>query len=1143
MNNQQIAETFYQEIIKVHGFEVEEQIKFEELYLFSNKFFVFITQKEKLQFSTQFARIAFACHKFNIPKQVQWYVHEFRRRVKGILYKNQPFEPVYYQLALKALAETIKAVYQTPILPELLNELPVKGFYKSSPVESVDYKPYARVMVLEVREKEEILLCQDEEVPEGLVKVKYNETGVNESFYSSVKAVKSIWKEKATLNLLEISIDAKGIYYPNIFVVEPDYLLDVSAVANCFTQNKAEPLLYLLKKFLPFQTSIPLSVGNIANFLLDELMSDSNVDYKTIFPQVFRQNPIGYSNYSDGEIKDIYRQSQNHFIHLREMVKTGFRGNGIEPRHCYLEPSFYSEKYGIQGRLDVWYENQRNAQNSAIVELKSGRPFMPNIYGISESHYMQALLYDLLIKSVFNQSDPRNYILYSKLNTDQLKFAPAVKAKQNEGVRVRNQLVSIEQMLVNLHAKKNKDQTIIDYLSPDRLGHLTGFSQKNVAFFHKVFSNISPLERNYFLSFSSFIAREHQLAKTGAQGIDKLNGLAALWLNHYHEKNDNFEIIAHLKVQYKGNQAKESEPVVTFEKDKEKTNDLANFRMGDIAILYPCNAPEKGETALANQIFKCTIIKITKSEVKIRLRSKQFNDEVFNDKQQKWVIEHDSMDHSFNAMYQGLFSFLQFSQRKKNLLLTLSAPEKTNDADLIDLGEMGKGLTEQQQNILKKTIAAKDYFLLWGPPGTGKTSKMLKNLVHYLTEKTTQNILLLAYTNRAVDEICEAIQDIGEHIKDDYIRIGSKYSTHSRFFNNLFDKKIEGVTTRSDLKAIIKKHRIFVATVSSMSNKKDLLLLKKFDTVIIDEASQILEPMLIGLLPNFKKFILIGDHKQLPAVVTQDPDDSKIWQTSLKEIGLNNMRDSLFERLFLRCIENKWDHAFDMLSYQGRMHQEIMDFPNLYFYEKKLHILPEYCGVDQSSPSKVCLPNTPTRLEKHLANHRFSFISTPVDDESRTRKTNKYEAETIAELVDSYCRVYEASGFAIDHNRTIGIITPYRAQIAQIKKELESYGKGYESFSVDTVERYQGSAREVILISLCLNHPDQLASLVSLSTDGQVDRKLNVALTRARKQLVVVGNENLLKSSDIYKKLVDFIDHKNGIYERVEITSFVEREK
>lgn len=1139
MSNQEIANTFFREILKLHNNgNLPTQVKFEELYTFLNKIFVFITQKEKLQFSTQFARIAFACHKYDLPPRTQWYVHELRRKFNEVNYQKVDFENIFYKLGLKALTDTLSTVYNAEVPQELQDILPQDGFYKKSPVEAIEHKHYARVMVLEIREEEEILLCQDEEVIEGLIKVKYNETGVNEFFTNSIFSLKKSWNGNATMNLLDISIDAKGIYYPKIFVLEPDYLLDVSAIASCFSP-KAQPMLYLLKKFIPFETTIPLSVGNIANFLLDELMSDSNVDFKEIFPQVFRFNPIGFTVYNDRDIKEIYIQSQRHFNHLREMVKTGFRGNDIEPRHCYLEPSFYSEQYGIQGRLDVWYENRRNRQNSAIVELKSGKPFMPNIYGINESHYMQALMYDLLIKSVFKQSDPRNYILYSKMPTDQLKFAPAVKAKQNEALRLRNDLVSIEQTLVNIHGQKNKDLTILDYLSPQRLPHLSGFNRKNLEHFHKVFSAANTIERNYFLSFVSFIAREHQLAKTGVQGIDQLNGLASLWLNHYNQKNDNFEIISHLKIKPNGNKAKENEALVTFLKTEDKTNDLANFRMGDIAILYPANEPEKGDTALENQIFKCTVLKITKTEVTIRLRSKQFNDSLFEDSKQFWVIEHDTMDHSFNAMYQGLFAFLKSNTFQKNLLFTLDAPRQPMQSqEEINLGSIAKGMTEQQQKILKKAIVAQDYFLLWGPPGTGKTSIMLRNLVNYHINRTSQNILLLAYTNRAVDEICEAIQSIDDSIKNIYIRIGSRYSSNPHFHDNLFDKKIENIKKRKELKAIIDEHRIFVATVSSMSNKLDLLQLKKFDTVIIDEASQILEPMLVGLLPHFKKFILVGDHKQLPAVVAQDVEQSTIWQTSLTNIGLKNMRDSLFERLFLRCRANDWNHAYDMLSYQGRMHKEIMHFANEYFYENRLNILPTYCKVDQSSPINCCLPSSPTRLEKHLANHRFTFIDTPIDEKSRTRKTNLFEAEMVAQLVDSYARIYDASGFSVDYDTTIGIITPYRAQIAQIKQELESYGKKYEHFSVDTVERYQGSAREVIILSLCLNHVDQLASLVSLSTDGMVDRKLNVALTRARKHLVIVGNKALLQQSDIYNSLVNYVQDNGGVFNNVSIEEY-----
>ena len=122
---------------------------------------------------------------------------------------------------------------------------------------------------------------------------------------------------------------------------------------------------------------------------------------------------------------------------------------------------------------------------------------------------------------------------------------------------------------------------------------------------------------------------------------------------------------------------------------------------------------------------------------------------------------------------------------------------------------------------------------LWGPPGTGKTSMMLKHIVTYLWKHTEENILLLAYTNRAVDEICEAIENIDENIKDDYLRIGSRYSTGAQFRDQLLDNKMKGITTRKALKELLVKHRIYVATVNSMASKKDLFQIKKFHQVII----------------------------------------------------------------------------------------------------------------------------------------------------------------------------------------------------------------------------------------------------------------------------------------------------------------------
>lgn len=1121
MDFRQLADVFFKELRKVIEIN-DEELRLSLLYRTVNTFFNGLTRSEKIQFTTVFSKISYVFHKYDVSSEVQWQMHEFRKEGRKVIFQSISIKPYLFELGLSASCKTIAEICNVDIPTPIATYFQDANLYDKTPIEVRTNIAKLRVVVAGIKQDERLLICFDELQPQTPLKVRYDEASINEHFSASIALLRNVWREYTTLNLLDVSIDKDGIYYPKVFIIEPDYLIDVSAIANCFSSPK-ESILYLVKKFIPFNNSIPLVIGNIANHFLDELMNDDSITFRESFPKVFQNNPLSFSLFSDEEIRDIMIKSQRHFYNLSRMVNHEFQENDINPKDCYLEPSFFSETYGIQGRLDIWYKNPTSAQNSAIVELKSGSAFQPNRYGINDAHYVQALLYDLLIKSVFEQDDPRNYILYSKLQIDNLKFAPVLNTKQNEALSVRNEIVTYEQQLVELHQSANKDFTILDHISPERYPNIKGFNGKDIQRFSAVMNNLSPLERHYFLSFVSFIAREHQLSKMGIQGNENVNGLASLWLNSYDEKNDSFDILSDLTVVE--NHANLDTPTVFFERN-ENTNSLANFRVGDIAILYASNNPNKGETVLNAQVFKCSIVQIDNNHVTVKLRFKQFNNEIFDNHSQKWVLEHDQMDHSYTAMYRSLFAFVQRKESKKSLLFTSRPPLKSKvDSDLEQKVSQLQGvqnMTAEQQQVLLKALAAPEYFLLWGPPGTGKTSVMLKTMIEYLFHHTNENILLLAYTNRAVDEICEAIEEVSQAAQANYIRIGSAYSSSERSQHALFSNKISSINNRKELKQVIQEHRIFVATVASIQNRQELLELKQFSRVIIDEASQILEPMLVSLLSTFEKFVLIGDHKQLPAVVQQDKKFSKVQHEELQALGLQDMRDSLFERLFLRCKHEKWDWAFDMLSYQGRMHRDIMDFPNRFFYENTLKILPQNCGVNQSDrPAYDVIQDN--ELSIKLAQNRVLYFDTPVEDNPQNKKINVHEAEKIAEILDAYHRLYQDNNKTIDYQKTIGIITPYRAQIVQIKNALEARNVDYGKFTIDTVERYQGGARDIILISLCINDRSQLDKLVSLDTEGKVDRKLNVALTRSKQHLVIVGNKELMEESPIYNNLLEWL--------------------
>jgi superfamily I DNA and/or RNA helicase len=180
----------------------------------------------------------------------------------------------------------------------------------------------------------------------------------------------------------------------------------------------------------------------------------------------------------------------------------------------------------------------------------------------------------------------------------------------------------------------------------------------------------------------------------------------------------------------------------------------------------------------------------------------------------------------------------------------------------------------------------------------------------------------------------------------------------------------------------------------------------------------------------------------------------------------------------------------------------VADFPNRAFYFGRLQPL----GLAHQLESI----DTPVQ-----------FIATQADESSVTGKTNRMEADLVARYA---IKVVEEYGEAFDPAHTLGIITPYRSQIALIRKALAATGvEALNEVSVDTVERYQGSERDVIFYSFCVNRPFQLRFLPNLTEEQGVliDRKLNVALTRARKRMILFGVAEILAQNPIYRALLE----------------------
>ena len=818
-----------------------------------------------------------------------------------------------------------------------------------------------------------------------------------------------------------------------------------------------------------------------------------------------------------------------HFEHIRETVNDTFHTAGYEldKTDAVLEPSYICEALGLQGRLDYMQRDM-----SSFIEMKSGKADEYAIRGKvepKENNKVQMLLYQAVLQYSMGMDHRKvkAYLLYTRYPL--LYPSRPSWAMVRRVIDLRNRIVA-DEYGIQLHNNPEYTARKLEEINASTLNErgLRGrfwetYLRPPIDRFQEKLQRLSAIEKSYFYAVYNFLTKELYTSKSGDVDYEGRTGAASLWLSTLAEKCEAGEIIYNLRIR-ENHAADEHKAYLLlvrsdFEEkelpetvaDNDIQNVLPNFRQGDAIILYERNC---GTDNVTNKmVFKGNIEHLTDHEISIRLRATQQNPSVLP-ADSLYAIEHDTMDTTFRSMYQGLYAYLSATQERRDLLLAQRPPKF--DESLDSLVSQAK---DDFTRVALKAQAAQDYFLLIGPPGTGKTSCALKKMVETFHADKGVQILLLSYTNRAVDEICKSLASIRPAV--DFIRVGSELSCDETYRTHLIENELASCNRRSEVYERIRSCRIIVGTVAAISGKPELFRLKHFNVAIIDEATQILEPQLLGILcargeeggNAIDKFILIGDHKQLPAVVLQSSEQSAIYEESLMSIGLTNLKDSLFERLYRNCTARQsplTSHpSYDMLCRQGRMHPEVALFANRAFYGGRL--IP------------VGLPH---QLEDSDTVCRLAFYPSIPEKTGTSTKINHSEARIVADLV---ARIYEDCRIDFDEARTLGIITPYRSQIALIKKEIAALGiPALNRIMVDTVERFQGSERDVIIYSCCINSYFQLKFVSNLTEeDGTlIDRKLNVALTRARKQMFVTGVPKYLKSNPLYESLLNLMEYK-----------------
>jgi DNA replication ATP-dependent helicase Dna2 len=838
-------------------------------------------------------------------------------------------------------------------------------------------------------------------------------------------------------------------------------------------------------------------------------------------------------------------------------------GNGDTATMCVsklldVEEHVWSPMYGLKGNIDatvqVTMQDGKERRTLTVpFEFKTGK-------NPSAAHRAQTALYNLLLSDRYDVQIAYGILYY--METSETIRIPVIRHELRHMIMQRNELACfVRERHAQLPPMLKKENMcnrcfaqvpcfIYHKLADDGTGETSGMKTK----FHDVVKHLTPKHKEFFLKWDDLLTKEEK---------ESLKFRRELWTMLSSEREKLGRCFSNVIIEPGSAYEEQNNPKINryrYSLVKENFTPGFSFLDSQITVGEPIViSDEKGHFALANGY----VTNVRKQRVTVavdrRLHNARVRQPGFDEKDNqvfasimevaaegsspanagrniveeavKYRLDKDEFSNGMATARNNIIQVMAdgpFGSRQiRGLVVDLNAPRfKPNSTSyVLKDREM---INVDQRRAIQKVMSAEDYALVLGMPGTGKTT----TIAHIIRALVSQgkSVLLTSYTHTAVDNILLKLKDDSIPI----LRLGAigKISMEVQEFATL------GATVKNSFEEIRSAwHDSPIVATTCLGINHAIFNERTFDYCIVDEASQITLPTCIGPIRLAKTFILVGDHNQLPPLVQNE------------EARAGGLDISLFKHL-----SDTHPSSVVYLEHQYRMCEDVMALSNNLIYNGRLK-----CGSKQVAESSIDIPDMNALNHHHFSSStlpfsqnkkgfcispdsgrcwirrllapetKVSFINTdpllPVSREEAkgNRIVNPTEANICIQLVESLLSVGVPAS-------SIGVMTHYRSQLSLLKHGL----RNRPDVEMHTADRFQGRDKEVVILSLVRSN--ETKSIGELLKDW---RRINVAFTRAKTKLLVIGSRETLKGNgpkdsgeeEMVARFVKLMESKDWIFD------------